>query len=235
MAIGRAAEVLGAALALWSMAMFSLTVYLHRYLAHRSFELNRAGRTISRGTFMFVLWTQRIPWIGIHRAHHRYAATDRDPHPVELLGAANAFVHAQRVYRTAVRSPDMWRVFVTDVAEDRLDRLHRRLPFLGPAVSVAVGSYFMGFRTFVGAYVVFVVMLQLTFSALLSMTHSVGAKPTSAPGRNSHVLGVLLWGEGYHHNHHRHPRRPTTLDGWGLDFAYIVVRALVLVRLADWN
>jgi len=43
-----------------------------------------------------------------------------------------------------------------------------------------------------------------------------GTRPYQVPDNsvNNPVMGVLMWGEGWHNNHHRHQSRPNIGDKW---------------------
>jgi len=61
-------------------AVIATSVYLHRGLAHRA--LNR--HPFADWVFRFVLWfttgQNRREWVAVHRKHHAFTDTERDPH-----------------------------------------------------------------------------------------------------------------------------------------------------------
>jgi len=59
--------------------------------------------------------------------------------------------------------------------------------------------------------------------------------PTHDTSRNSFWVAMLTFGEGWHNNHHAHPRSPRHGLAWyELDLNWYGIRALCLVHLA-WD
>src|SRR6202011_1343109 len=64
----------------YGVRMFAVTGGYHRYFAHRSYRVSRPVQFVL--AFVGTTAAQKGPlwWAGHHRAHHRYADTDRDRH-----------------------------------------------------------------------------------------------------------------------------------------------------------
>src|SRR3546814_11572862 len=73
-------QLIATTLLLTHVTIVSVTVYLHRYSAHRSLELNPALKHF----FRFWLWLTTAmntrEWTAIHRKHHAKCETPDDPH-----------------------------------------------------------------------------------------------------------------------------------------------------------
>lgn len=220
---------------LWAMSMSSLTIYLHRYLSHRSFELRAPGRATLRLFFMLSFLAQRREWVGVHRLHHRFADTTRDPHPAALLGPLRSFVLAPLLYHRAAKDPSRWEAVVGDLPRDRVDALHERVPFIGPVLTLLVGCLTLGPQIMLIAYAIHLVILEVALSSLTALTHTIGkSTDPSIPGRDSHILALVLWGEGYHNRHHAYPRSPFTAIGIaGFDLSYLVIVLMSKVGMAQ--
>ena len=67
----------------WYLSLFSQTFFQHRYAAHRAFTMSRLWERIF---FVFAYITQGSSYMSpraygiMHRMHHAYTDTDRDPH-----------------------------------------------------------------------------------------------------------------------------------------------------------
>ena len=75
----------GIALALfsYSIRMFTITAFYHRYFSHRSFKTGRFMQ-LSVASSPAVLWP--LWWARYHRRHHRHSDTDKDIHSPHTKG-----------------------------------------------------------------------------------------------------------------------------------------------------
>jgi stearoyl-CoA desaturase (delta-9 desaturase) len=68
-----------------------------------------------------------------------------------------------------------------------------------------------------------------------SLAHVSGSKRyvTGDDSRNNWLLAIFTMGEGWHNNHHAYPRSARHgMKFWELDFTWMMVRVLSLLRLA---
>lgn len=224
------------AVALWCAATLTQNIYLHRYLSHQAFALSPAGRFLFRVLFCLLFWARRREWVGVHRLHHRTAGTPLDPHPAEAVGLVRSFVCGERMYQRAAKRESQWSPGTHDIVPDRIDRIHDRVPAGGLLVMTPLLVLIVGASTAIAAVVLFQILLRLTFGGLVSFTHHIGRARLDVPGRDSHLVSILLLGEGYHANHHARPRSPNTAAGIrGIDFSYGVIVLLARLRLAQVN
>lgn len=125
--------------ALYTVRMFALTGFYHRYFSHRTFQTSRGVQ------FVFALLgascVQRGPlwWAAHHRNHHRHADTARDPHSPGVYGflwSHMGWFLTPRNFRTDLsRVPDL-----AKYPELRwLDRFDIAIP-----VGLAVAMYGLG-------------------------------------------------------------------------------------------
>jgi stearoyl-CoA desaturase (delta-9 desaturase) len=74
-------------LAFYIFNILGISITLHRYYTHKSFEFKY---TIVRQLFTFISIIicrgSPIGWVYIHRLHHAYSDTDKDPHNPKILG-----------------------------------------------------------------------------------------------------------------------------------------------------
>ncbi|MCB0339031.1 MAG: fatty acid desaturase, partial [Bdellovibrionales bacterium] len=74
------------ALVMTHITIVGVTVYLHRYSAHRSLELH----PVVSHFFRFWLWltTGMVTkeWTAVHRKHHATCETEEDPHSPQIVG-----------------------------------------------------------------------------------------------------------------------------------------------------
>jgi stearoyl-CoA desaturase (Delta-9 desaturase) len=195
--------------AFYAMASsFSITLGYHRLFSHASF---RAAWPIRLLVLIFggaAFEQSAMRWSALHRRHHRYTDTDRDPYNIK-----RGFFYAH-VGWILFEKPVVDYSTVRDLARDPMilhQHRHYKLwsHLSGLVVPLLVGAWIGGWTyaiLFPVAARIFLVLNAAFF--INSVAHTCGARPfdrnTSA---RDHWLAVLLTnGEGYHNFHHRFPR-----------------------------
>lgn len=202
-----------------------LTVTMHRALTHRAFVLKRpleivltlAGAVGGSGS--------SIAWTAMHRAHHAYVDTARDPHsPAKLGWALVASVYDYdfdpRHAKDLLRDP--FHVFV--------HRYYTLLLLLWGVSLAAIDVRLCVFGFLVPAFA------QITISNLTSLlTHSQGYRnfETRDESANNALIAVLAFGEGWHNNHHAAPTHWSfQRRWWEIDLGAIAIGALFALGVA---
>src|SRR5712691_10483887 len=225
---------------LWAASHFlraiGLTLAFHRYLAHRSFQMNRAARFV--WAFFGTAAMQKGPlwWAGHHVNHHRYADRDGDPHSPAISGFYYAHIG--------------W--FLNDAKHDRLEptnpvvRDFSKAPELAwlercywaPPLAFAVALFLIGgWPFFVWGFAVPTMTLAHATFAINTVNHLWGSRrfDTHDESRNNPLTAFFAAGEGWHNNHHRYQRAARNgFYWWEVDITWYVIRAMAAVGLA-WN
>jgi stearoyl-CoA desaturase (delta-9 desaturase) len=231
--VGWSVAAVAVAAGLYVVRMFAITGFYHRYFSHRTFTTSRVAQ------FVFALLgassAQRGPlwWAAHHRKHHRYADTERDVHSPRQHG----FWWAHLGWITAPGN------FPTDLAEVKDLARYPELTFLDrfdivvPAL-LAVGLFAVGGWQFLiwGFFVSTVVLFHCT-CFINSLAHMFGRRryATSDDSRNSLLLALITFGEGWHNNHHKYPG--ATRQGffwWEIDLTYYGLWLLERLKII-WN
>ena len=226
------AAVLVAA-ALFVVRMFAITGFYHRYFSHRSFKTSRAAQ------FVFAVLgaaaAQRGPlwWAAHHRKHHRHADTELDVHSPRQHG----FWWAHMGWITAPGN------FPTDLEQVRdlekfpelkfLDRFDILVPALLAITLFLVG----GWQFVVWGFFVSTVALFHSTCVINSLAHMMGRRrfETDDDSRNSLLLALITFGEGWHNNHHRYPGSTRMgLRWWEVDLTYYALWILAKLGIV-WD
>jgi stearoyl-CoA desaturase (Delta-9 desaturase) len=243
----------GAAIALfaamWLLTGLGLTVGYHRLFSHRAFAtaapvavlLVVLGSMAARGPM--------ISWAAIHRRHHHLSDVAGDTHSPNLHGAAQGgrlrgWLHAHLTWMIRHDYPNP-RHYVPDLlVEPRLVRVNRLYYFwvaLGLLLPAALGAMITGgaggfVDGFLWGGVVRLFVVEHSMSAINSFLHLFGSRAFDMPSdnsRNSPWLGALVWGEGWHNNHHAFPYSAAFgLKWYQLDPGFWLIRALEAMGLA---
>ncbi|HET8576128.1 MAG TPA: fatty acid desaturase, partial [Methylomirabilota bacterium] len=125
-------------------AVIATSVYLHRGLAHRALKLHPLADWI----FRFILWfstgQNRREWVAVHRKHHAFTDTEKDPHSPLVHGFWRIQLGNVYYYVREARNPETIARWAKDIREDVWDRVMFNKGTLGGAVGIAVAMLVLG-------------------------------------------------------------------------------------------
>ena len=234
------------AAAFYAVRMFAITAFYHRYFSHRAFRTSRGMQ------FGFALLgataVQRGPlwWAAHHRVHHKHSDRERDVHsPVRdgFFWSHIGWILSRGSFRTRLEH-------VRDLARYPELRFLDRFDILVPLATLAgfwgLGAWLesaspgLGTNalqlTVWGFCVSTVVLYHCTF-LVNSIAHRRGSRryATKDESRNSFLLSLITFGEGWHNNHHRFPASARQgFFWWELDLSYYLLRMMQAVGLV-WD
>ncbi|BDG06589.1 hypothetical protein AMOR_55850 [Anaeromyxobacter oryzae] len=221
------------AAALYAVRLFAITAGYHRYFSHRSYRTSRAFQLVL--AVIATTATQKGPlwWAAHHRDHHRHSDAPDDVHsPLEggfwwshvgwILSRRHDETKLDRV-RDLARYPELvW-----------LNRFHLVPPIALAALLLVAG----GWPALLWGYFVSTVALWHGTFAINSLAHVVGGRryETGDGSRNSLVLALLTFGEGWHNNHHFYSASARQgFFWWEVDVSWYALRALSAARIV-WD
>lgn len=185
----------------------SITLGYHRLFSHAAFKAAWPVR-------FFVLFfggaafeKSAMAWAALHRLHHRYTDTDRDPYNIK-----RGFFYAH-VGWVMVEIPRYDYSNIRDLARDPLvvhqDKYYKLWSHVsGLLVPLLIGAWIGGWAYAILFPVAARIFLVLNSAFCInSIAHTFGEQPhDSEISARDHWLGVILTnGEGYHNFHHRYP------------------------------
>ena len=192
---------------LYGMATsLSITGGYHRLFSHLSY---RASRPVKLAYLLFgaaAFQGSALKWGTDHRRHHRSVDTPDDPYNIQ-----QGFWWAHIVWLFWEDNPKFRGQWAQDLRRDKLVAWQHRyyVPLalaLGFGVPIlfgwACGSVLSGLA--IGACVRLVVTNHSTFF-INSLCHMVGSQPYTDKNsaRDSFIMAILAYGEGYHNFHHK--------------------------------
>lgn len=213
--------------------IFAVGGGLHRYFAHRAFRTSRAFQ-LFLGVLAASFFGDPVGFAGKHRLHHRYADTDMDVHSPRL-GVWQCWIghlldEGCTEEEVLAAAPDL-------VRYPELMWLHRH-SFV-PGTLVASAMFLAGgYPLLVAGYVLAWCLVAVHAPALVNyFCHRSGHRRFETLDRstNNALVGVLLFGEGWHNNHHRYPGSARAgLEWYEVDVLYYMLKALSWLGLV-WD
>jgi stearoyl-CoA desaturase (delta-9 desaturase) len=203
---------------------FFITAGYHRYFAHRSYRLGRVAQFVM--AFGGAMAAQKGPlwWAGHHRAHHRFADTDRDIHSPKR---GFWWSHVGWILCDKYSAPPV--DDIKDFAKYPELRWINKHDWVAPW-SLGVACFLIGGWSglVVGFFTSTVLLWHSTF-LVNSLAHVMGRRPyaTDDTSRNSTIIALLTGGEGWHNNHHRYPSSARQgFRWWQIDVSYYGLKVL---------
>ena len=217
--LGRFEVVLFAAM--FTATGLSITVGYHRLFSHKTFVAAWPVRLMALlfGSATFEM--SALAWSAEHRHHHKYTDLDGDPHDPHSIKRGFFWAH---VGWLLVRvNPELRHDNVADLRRDPLvvwqDKYYVWIAIvMGFLLPMAVGTLVFGITSgfavsamlqgllagflFGGCFRI-VVVQHATF-LINSLAHMMGRRPYDgeASSRDSAILALFTFGEGYHNFHH---------------------------------
>ena len=187
---------------------FSITLGYHRLFSHLTFRAHWIVRlfTVIFGAAAFE--NSVLLWSCEHRSHHKHVDHDDDPYCISK-GLFYAHIGWLMFKLKPLPSFDN----VVDLKKDPLlvwqDRhIHLIAVLVAFVLPASIGFLWGGWKAALGAFliggVLRVVVLQHATFCINSLCHYIGAQPYSSKcsARDSWILAILTFGEGYHNYHH---------------------------------
>ena len=228
--VGWSWTAVGVAAGLYAVRMFAVTGFYHRYFSHRTFETSRGWQ------FVFAVLgasaAQRGPlwWAAHHRKHHRHSDTAADVHSPVHHGFAwshMGWITAPGNFPTDLKQ-------VPDLARYPELRFLDRFDIVVPAALAALLFALGGWQLLIWGFFVSTVVLFHCTCFINSLAHTLGRRrfPTGDDSRNSFLLALICFGEGWHNNHHWYPGAARQgFRWWQVDVTYYGLWLLARLRV----
>ena len=236
-------EILILIVFLWYSGLFFQTFFLHRYSAHQTFTMSRFGEKLS----FFLTWlfqgSNYLSAYGygvMHRMHHAFADTEKDPHSPKY--DRNPFAMMWRT-KNIYQDINKKRVKVAEEFTRNVPQWEWFDKFAGSKISRILWGllYVFFFYTFATAWWQW---LFLPVAFLMAPIHGVIINwfahvygyvnfKVNNTSKNLLPFDFLMMGESYHNNHHKNTNR-SNFGGvrWHeIDPTYLIMKVLDFVGL----
>lgn len=186
------------AVSFYILNILGVWMTMHRYYSHKSFKFRH--NFIEKIFLLLALLAGRgspLGWVYLHRQHHAYSDTEKDPHSPKHLGFKMfGFSHFKK------QEENMKLFLIKDLMTKEQIFIHTWYA-LG-LFSFCVLFALTNFTLFYFAWVWPAVIIQISQSVFNYCGHMYGYRNenTTDDSRNCPYLFPLLLGEAWHNNHH---------------------------------
>lgn len=234
----------------WQLSLFCQSFFLHRYGAHRQFTMSPRWEKIFN---VITAIAQNSSYLNprgyavLHRMHHAYSDTDKDPHtpkgyPALIPGLFKMMYRTKRIYHEiAYREKEPEARFDGEFPQSRL------LEWMGKSwpMRIVWGASFVGFywvfatAAWQWALLPFHWIMGAVHGAIVNWAgHRYGYRNFDLDdiSRNSLPIDFLTGGELFQNNHHKYPMSPNFAARWfELDTTYQVMRLFNWLKIIDMS
>jgi stearoyl-CoA desaturase (Delta-9 desaturase) len=237
-------------LGMYAACAFGTTIGFHRHFTHRSFEACSAVRATLAILGSMTMQGPLIQWVTDHRKHHALSDKPGDPHSPHghgkgVWGAARGLVHAHVGWMFTDLGNEQSLRYGSDLYEDGLVRFSDRLYLLWVTMTLAIpfaiaygfGGMKGGIEGLIWGGLIRIGAYQHATFSVNSICHMFGRRAyvSRDEARNNWLIALLVFGEGWHNNHHAFPASARHgLDRGQLDFSWWLIRSLEKLGYV-WN
>ena len=218
----------------WMTGSLGIGLGYHRLLTHGGFKTPKAVEYFLTVCGTLALQSGPLQWVTTHRIHHAFTEGENDPHSPR---DGTFWAHIG------------WLMHGTALAHDEATMKRYAPDLLKDKVHVFISKYFFMTTIIVGAALFFIggwsmvlwgIFLRQVFGwhmtfLVNSATHLWGKRrfETNDDSRNNGLIAALTWGEGWHNNHHAHPRSARHGLTWKeVDLNWLQIKFLERIGLA---
>jgi len=237
---------------MYVLCAFGTTIGFHRYFTHKGFEARTPVKAMLAILGCMTMQGPITQWVTDHRKHHALSDKPGDPHSPHVghgdgaFGALKGFVHAHVGWMFANLGMEQGREYGRDLYEDRLVRAIDRMYLLWVVLTLAIpfaigyavgGTWQWGVEAMIWGGLIRIFCYQHATFSVNSICHMFGrqAYRSRDEARNNWVVAALVFGEGWHNNHHAFPSSARHgLDRGQFDVSWWVIRGMEKLGLV-WN
>jgi stearoyl-CoA desaturase (delta-9 desaturase) len=190
------------------IGIVGINICYHRLLSHRSFETYNIIEKIMSLVGVLATMGSPIAWVSVHRQHHLYTDTTKDPHSPKIKGALKIWFGFWG--NVVIESR-----FVKDMLKDKFQKyLHQnylKIILIYCLLLVFINPWLIIFCYCVPAFLIFHVSNGTT---VISHIYGYKTYKTNDNSKNSWIGSLMTMGEGWHNNHHAQPLNWKSGEKW---------------------
>ena len=217
------------------ITIVSVTVYLHRFSAHRALTLHPALQHFFRFWLWLTTGMQTKQWTAIHRKHHALTETEDDPHSPQIHGLRTIAFQGAEFYREAGTQETLDR-YGKGTPDDWLERnVYIAHSVLGVGTMMVVDIALFGVLGLTVWAIQMIWIPLLAAGVINGVGHFWGYRNFEVADASTNIVpwGILIGGEELHNNHHTYPNSAKlSAKPWEFDLGWAYIRLFQALGLA---
>lgn len=222
-------------LALTHVTVVSVTVYFHRFSAHRALDLHPALQHFFRFWLWFATGMLTKEWTAVHRKHHALCETEEDPHSPQVQGLGEIFWKQTEAYQRSAADPAVLDRYGVGTPDDWMERnIYTRFSYAGVFLLLLLYVVLFGVIG-ITVWAVQVVWIPVLGGVINGVGHFWGYRNFEVPDASRNIVpwGILIGGEELHNNHHTYPNSAKfSVKWWEFDLGWCWIRLFQFLGLA---
>jgi stearoyl-CoA desaturase (delta-9 desaturase) len=217
------------------ISIISITVYLHRAMAHRAMDIHPALAHFFRFWCWFTMATVTKEWIAVHRKHHAKCETDDDPHSPVRKGLKAVLLGGAELYQAEISKEETISRYGKGCPETWVDvNIYEAHKNMGIALLFIMNVVLLGP---IGITVWAVQMLWQPIHAagiINGIGHVFGYRNFECADASRNITPLAIWigGEELHNNHHTYPNSAKlSVKAWEFDIGWMYIRSFEILGL----
>jgi stearoyl-CoA desaturase (delta-9 desaturase) len=223
-------------LALTHVTIAAVTIYLHRYSAHRALDLHPAVKHFFRFWLWLTTGMSTRAWTAIHRKHHAKCETEEDPHSPQVLTLQKVLLEGSELYRKESVNTETLEKYGHGTPDDWVERNVYRNDKIGVSLMLVADILLFGP---IGLTVWALQMLWIPVTAagvINGVGHYYGYRNFLVEDASTNIVpwGILIGGEELHNNHHAYASSARLSNKWyEFDIGWLYIRIMEFFGLAQ--
>src|SRR3954468_22917618 len=226
-----------AALLMTHVTIAAVTIYLHRYSAHRALELHPVVSHFFRAWLWLTTGMFTKAWTAIHRKHHAKCETEEDPHSPQILTLKKVLLEGSELYRKEAVNQETLTKYGHGTPDDWMERnVYTRTDKGGVAIMLIADILMFG-PLGLTIWAIQMLWIPVTAAGVINgVGHYFGYRTFQVEDASTNIVpwGILIGGEELHNNHHAYASSARLSNKWyEFDIGWLYIRVLEILGLAQ--
>src|SRR3954447_68802 len=226
-----------AALLMTHVTIAAVTIYLHRYSAHRALELHPIVSHFFRAWLWLTTGMSTKAWTAIHRKHHAKCETEEDPHSPQILTLKKVLLEGSELYRKEAVNQETLAKYGHGTPDDWMERnVYTRTDKGGVAIMLVADILMFG-PLGLTIWAIQMLWIPVTAAGVINgVGHYFGYRTFQVEDASTNIVpwGILIGGEELHNNHHAYATSARLSNKWyEFDIGWMYICILKSLGLAQ--
>lgn len=221
------------------ITILTVTIYLHRSVAHRSLSVTKSVEHFFRFWCWMTTGQSAKEWAAVHRKHYAFCEKEQDPHSPKIYGFWTVLFKGVSLYRKEAKNPETLEKYGKFTPDDWIEHhLYRSYSILGLVILALIDLFIFGVH---GIWIYLIQIAWIPFWAagvINGLGHFKGYRNFNTTDDSTNIFpwGIIIGGEELHNNHHAYPTSAKLSMKWyEFDIGWVWIKLLAFFKLAKVN